>query len=55
MLTALAASYAERGAAFWFSWLSDPAAAFRLTLSTMKWPKAWRGRVYLAANTETAR
>jgi len=54
MLTALAASYAEHGASFWLSWLSDPAAAFRLTLSTMRRPKAWRGRAYLAANTETA-
>jgi len=48
MLTALAASYAEQGASFWLSWLSDPAAAFRLTLSTVKRPKAWRGRAYVA-------
>jgi dolichol-phosphate mannosyltransferase len=52
MLTALAASYAEHGVTFWLSWLSDPAAAFRLTLSTIKRPKAWRGRAYVAPTTE---
>lgn len=52
MLTALAASYAEQGASFWLSWLSDPAAAFRLTLSTVKRPKAWRGRAYVAPTSE---
>jgi dolichol-phosphate mannosyltransferase len=46
MLWALRGSYAERGWSFWLSWLSDLAAAWRLTLSTAKVPKAWRGRQY---------
>lgn len=46
MLFALRGSYAERGVSFWFSWLSDIAAAWRLTLSTARTPKAWRGRQY---------
>jgi dolichol-phosphate mannosyltransferase len=46
MLFALRGSYAERGPTFWLSWLSDLAAAWRLTLSTAKRPKAWRGRSF---------
>lgn len=46
MLWALRGSYAERGLSFWFSWLADLAAAWRLTLSTAKRPKAWRGRSF---------
>jgi dolichol-phosphate mannosyltransferase len=48
MLWALRGCYAERGWSFWCSWLSDIAAAWRLTLSTAKVPKAWRGRQYEA-------
>lgn len=48
MLWALRGCYAERGWSFWCSWLSDMAAAWRLTLSTAKVPKAWRGRQYEA-------
>ena len=48
MLWALRGCYAERGWSFWCSWLSDLAAAWRLTLSTAKVPKAWRGRQYEA-------
>ncbi len=46
LLVALRGCYAERGAAFWFSWLSDPAAAWRLTKSTALVPRSWRGRSY---------
>ncbi len=46
MLVALRGSYAERGVSFWLSWLADVAAAWRLTLSTARTPKSWRGRQY---------
>jgi dolichol-phosphate mannosyltransferase len=46
MLWALRGSYAERGVTFWLSWLADVAAAWRLTLSTARRPKAWRGRSF---------
>ncbi len=46
MLWALRGCYAERGWSFWLSWLSDIAAAWRLTLSTARRPKAWRGRQF---------
>ncbi|WP_409965135.1 glycosyltransferase [Gemmatimonas sp.] len=46
MLWALRGSYAERGISFWCSWLADLAAAWRLTLSTARRPKAWRGRSF---------
>jgi dolichol-phosphate mannosyltransferase len=44
MLAALRGSYAQRGAPYWLSWLFDGAAAWRLTLSTLRRPTAWRGR-----------
>lgn len=46
MLVALRGSYAERGVSYWTSWLADVAAAWRLTLSTARVPRAWRGRQY---------
>jgi dolichol-phosphate mannosyltransferase len=46
MLAALRGSYAQRGAPYWLSWLFDGAAAWRLTLSTLRRPTAWRGRGY---------
>jgi dolichol-phosphate mannosyltransferase len=46
MLWALRGSYAERGVTFWLSWLADLGAAWRLTLSTARRPKAWRGRSF---------
>ncbi len=46
LLRALAPSYAERGVAFWLSPLADPLAALRILLSTVRRPKAWRGRRY---------
>ena len=46
MLSALRGSYAVRGIAYWCSWLADGAAAYRLTLSMVRTPTAWRGRRY---------
>ncbi|MDB4917005.1 MAG: putative glycosyltransferase [Gemmatimonadetes bacterium] len=43
---ALAASYAERGVAFWLSPLADPLAALRILLSSLRRPRSWRGRSY---------
>ncbi len=54
MLVALRGSYAERGWSFWFSWLSDIAAAWRLTLSTARTPTRWRGRQYDTLLTDGA-
>ena len=46
LLRALAGSYARRGASFWLSPLADPLAAARILISTLRRPKAWRGRDY---------
>jgi dolichol-phosphate mannosyltransferase len=46
MLVALRGSYATRGVPYWLSWLADIPAAVRLTLSTMRTPRRWRGRSY---------
>jgi dolichol-phosphate mannosyltransferase len=46
LLPALAGSYAERGAPFWLSWTADVVAAVRLTISTARRPRSWRGRAY---------
>lgn len=46
LLVALRGSYAQRGLPFWFSWLADIPAAWRLTLSTARVPRSWRGRHY---------
>jgi dolichol-phosphate mannosyltransferase len=54
MLPALAGSYAERGAPFWLSWTADVAAAVRLTISTARRPRVWRGRDYPVAPAATA-
>lgn len=43
---ALAPSYARTGLAFWLSPLSDPLAAIRILLSTLRTPTQWRGRTY---------
>ncbi len=55
MLIALRNSYAERGWPFWLSWLSDIAAAWRLTLSTARTPTRWRGRQYDTLVTDGAK
>jgi dolichol-phosphate mannosyltransferase len=53
MLGALRNSYAERGWPFWLSFLADIPAAIRLTLSTARPPKAWRGRAFQALEPAT--
>jgi dolichol-phosphate mannosyltransferase len=54
MLVALRGSYTRRGAAYWLSFLADPATAVRLTLSNLRQTKTWRGRTYAAAPGRTA-
>ena len=51
LLVALRESYVERGAAFWLSWLADIPAAIRLTISTVRTPRRWRGRSYAGLAT----
>ena len=46
ILGALAGSYERPGVAFWLSPLADIAAVFRVLLSTIRRPRAWRGRSY---------
>jgi dolichol-phosphate mannosyltransferase len=46
LLVALRGSYEETGGPFWLSWTADVAAAVRLTLSTARRPRSWRGRQY---------
>ena len=43
---ALAGSYDRPGLAFWLSPLADPLAVLRVCLSTLRRPRAWRGRRY---------
>ncbi len=50
MLGALKGSYVDRGVPFWSSFLTDIPAALRLTLSTAKTPRRWRGREYPPAS-----
>ncbi|MEO7362954.1 MAG: glycosyltransferase family 2 protein, partial [Gemmatimonadaceae bacterium] len=46
LLYAIRGNYGERGWTFWMSWLADIPAAIRLTLSTARRPRVWRGRMY---------
>jgi dolichol-phosphate mannosyltransferase len=46
LLGALAGSYERPGVTFWLSPLADIAAVYRVVLSTLKRPRAWRGRRY---------
>lgn len=46
MLFALWGSYERRTMGFWLSPFSDPLAAWRLLLSTVRRPTAWRGRTF---------
>lgn len=46
VLFSIAPSYEQRGVAFYGSWLADPAAFFRVALSTFRRPVSWRGRSY---------
>jgi dolichol-phosphate mannosyltransferase len=48
LLVALRGSYARRGLPFWLGWTADLPAAWRLTLSTWRQPRQWRGRQYPA-------
>jgi dolichol-phosphate mannosyltransferase len=49
VLAATRQSYARRGAPYWLSWTADPAAVARLWLSSLRRPKAWRGRAFTLA------
>ena len=46
LLSALARVYERRGPAFWLSPLADPLSALRLTLTTLRPVRTWRGRTY---------
>ena len=46
LLPAFARFYRRRGAAFWLSPLADPLAAARITVSSVRQTRRWRGRVY---------
>jgi dolichol-phosphate mannosyltransferase len=46
LLAAVRGSYARRGAPFWLSPTADALAVTRLWLSTVRRPRAWRGRRY---------
>ena len=46
LLGALRRVYERRGVPFWLSPLADPLAAARLTLSTLRPVRTWRGRTY---------
>ena len=48
-LVALRGAYTRRGPAYWLSPLADPATAVRLTLSSLRQTRTWRGRTYAAA------
>jgi dolichol-phosphate mannosyltransferase len=49
VLAATRRSYERRGAPYWLSVTADPAAAARLLLSTLRRPRAWRGRRFALA------
>jgi dolichol-phosphate mannosyltransferase len=49
MLFALRGSYAQRGVPFWMSFTADIPAVVRLTMSTVRRPRRWRGREYVTA------
>ena len=46
LLVAMRGSYERRGLPYWLSATADPAAVARLWLSTLRRPRAWRGRRY---------
>ena len=48
LLAALVGSYEGPGLAFWLSPFADPLAVFRVLLSSVRRPRAWRGRQYAA-------
>jgi len=54
MTAAMRGAYTRRGAPFWLSALADPATAVRLTLSSVRQTRTWRGRTYGASPARTA-
>lgn len=54
MLFALSGGYERRSIGFWLSPLTDPLAALRLVLSTVRRPRAWRGREFALGVAGTA-
>lgn len=54
MLFALWGSYERRTMGYWLSPLSDPVAAWRLLLSTVRRPSAWRGRSFTLGSSRAA-
>ena len=46
LLAAVAGSYEQRGMPYALSWLADPAAVWRVAVSTWRRPVTWRGRDY---------
>jgi dolichol-phosphate mannosyltransferase len=52
---ALAPVYARRGPAFWLAPLADPAVAVRLTWSSVRPARSWRGRTYARRPRTAAR
>ncbi|HEY0778792.1 MAG TPA: glycosyltransferase family 2 protein, partial [Gemmatirosa sp.] len=46
VLASTRGSYARRGVAYWCSPIADPAATARLWWSTLRRPRAWRGRAF---------
>jgi len=55
LTAAMRDAYTRRGAAFWLSPLADPATAVRLTLSSVRQTRTWRGRTYGATPGREAR
>jgi dolichol-phosphate mannosyltransferase len=51
LLVATRGSYERRGWPYWASVTADPAAVLRLWLSTVRRPRAWRGRRYALLGT----
>jgi dolichol-phosphate mannosyltransferase len=51
LLVATRGSYERRGWPYWLSVTADPAAVLRLWLSTLRRPRAWRGRRYTLLGT----
>ncbi|MEO6445527.1 MAG: glycosyltransferase family A protein [Gemmatimonadaceae bacterium] len=55
LLLALRGSYRRRTLGFWLSPLTDPAAAWRLMLSSARRPRGWRGRAYALGGDDVRR
>jgi dolichol-phosphate mannosyltransferase len=52
---ALRHNYRERGPAFWLSPFSEPLAAVRVLVSSLRRPTAWRGREYACHRVDASR